>query len=99
MLLVVEDSRPLLGEAAVNSDKSISHRLVLLASQGSGTSTIDNILLASDIKATIDALKKLGVDISLDGKRCRIKGIGVGKLLPTEEAIDMGNSGTGARLL
>ena len=43
----------------VESDKSISHRSLLIASQCIGISSINNILESEDIKNTILCLKKL----------------------------------------
>ena len=48
---------------AVESDKSISHRALLIASQCLGTSYIKNILESEDVYNTITCLKKLGVNI------------------------------------
>jgi len=47
----------------VESDKSISHRSLLLASQCIGISKIENILESEDVQNTIACLKKLGVKI------------------------------------
>ena len=47
----------------VESDKSISHRSLLIASQCIGPSSIENILESEDVKNTINCLKKLGVKI------------------------------------
>ena len=46
---------------SVESDKSISHRSLLIASQCIGVSNINNILESEDVKNTIICLKKLGV--------------------------------------
>ena len=47
----------------VEGDKSISHRALLIASQGIGTSKLKNILESEDVQNTIFCLKKLGVKI------------------------------------
>ena len=47
----------------VESDKSISHRSLLIASQCIGLSNINNVLESDDIRNTIICLKKLGVKI------------------------------------
>jgi len=44
----------------VESDKSISHRSLLIASQCIGLSNIDNVLESDDIRNTIICLKNLG---------------------------------------
>ena len=44
---------------SVESDKSISHRSLLIASQCIGPSKISNILESGDVKNTISACKNL----------------------------------------
>ncbi len=53
----------------VESDKSISHRSLLIASQCIGISKVDNLLESEDVKNTIKCLKDLGVKISLKNER------------------------------
>ena len=47
----------------VESDKSISHRALLIASQCIGPSNIKGVLESEDVKNTIKCLKNLGVKI------------------------------------
>ena len=47
----------------VESDKSISHRALLIASQCIGPSTLKNILKSEDVSNTVICLKNLGVKI------------------------------------
>ena len=47
----------------VDSDKSISHRALLISSQAFGISKIKGLLQAQDVLNTISALKKLGIKI------------------------------------
>jgi 3-phosphoshikimate 1-carboxyvinyltransferase len=88
------------GEVAVPGDKSISHRAVIFASQCIGTTHISGLLESEDVLCTIDALKKMGVGVrqQVQGE-WEIDGVGVGGLLEPEGVLDMGNSGTAARLL
>ena len=46
----------------VSSDKSLSIRAVLLASQAVGISTITNILESEDVLWAIKSVKKLGIE-------------------------------------
>ena len=46
----------------VSSDKSISIRSVLLASQAIGTSKISNLLESEDVFNTLKTIKKLGIN-------------------------------------
>ena len=61
----------------VESDKSISHRSLLIASQCIGTSIISNILEGEDVKNTILCLKKLGVKIFKKNKNYIVHGNGL----------------------
>ena len=46
----------------VSSDKSISIRSILLASQAVGVSKITNLLESEDVLNTLKAIKKLGIN-------------------------------------
>ena len=46
----------------VSSDKSLSIRSVLLASQAVGTSKISNLLESEDVLNALKAIKKLGIN-------------------------------------
>ena len=46
----------------VASDKSISIRSILLASQAVGVSKISNLLESEDVLNTLKAIKKLGIN-------------------------------------
>lgn len=97
------------GTVSVPGDKSISHRALLLSSQVRGTTVIDGLLEGEDVLNTAKALRQMGVQIERrsqdSGNRQRghhqwmVKGVGVGGLAESTEVLDMGNSGTGARLL
>lgn len=89
-------SSSLFGAAFAPGDKSLSHRALILASLAEGRSVIHGLLDSADVRSTAIALQKLGSRI----ERCRGNWnvIGGGWQTP-EQAIDCGNSGTGARLL
>ena len=85
---------------AVESDKSISHRSLLLASQCIGISKIENILESEDVKNTIICLKKLGVKIQKKNKNYLVYGNGLASFKkPKNNSLYAGNSGTLARML
>ena len=84
----------------VESDKSISHRSLLIASQCIGISKIDNILESEDVKNTIVCLKKLGVKIIKKNKNYLVFGNGFNSFKkPKNNLLYAGNSGTLARML
>lgn len=98
--LTARRASDLKGIFRVPSDKSISHRSLLLGSQASGVVRVKHLLEADDVMATKAALEALGVVIKKqsDGDWI-VEGVGVGNLKPTDSCIDMGNTGTGVRLL
>jgi 3-phosphoshikimate 1-carboxyvinyltransferase len=96
-------SRPvagLKGSARPPGDKSISHRALILGACAVGVSEIEGLLGADDVMATAGALEAMGARIvHSDDGRTRVTGVGVGGLSEPERELDLGNSGTGARLL
>lgn len=88
------------GTVSVPGDKSISHRALMFASQALGTTTITGLLEGEDVLNTARALKQLGVSIEkIKTGNWRVEGVGVGGLKESPLALDMGNAGTGARLM
>lgn len=87
------------GELRVPGDKSISHRAALLSALAEGTSTIRGFLHGDDCLATLTALRILGVEIADQDGQLQVEGVGLGGLKAPQSPLDMGNSGTGMRLL
>ena len=56
----------------VSGDKSISIRWLLFSSLASGVSTAKNLLMSQDVIATIKAIKKLGIKVSLKNDTCKV---------------------------
>ncbi len=81
-------------------DKSVSHRALMLAGVAVGETKIDGLLEGEDVLATAAALRALGVEVERTGPgRWQVHGRGIGGLAEPENVLDMGNSGTAARLL
>jgi 3-phosphoshikimate 1-carboxyvinyltransferase len=99
MDLISHASHPLAGDAVLPGDKSISHRALLLGALACGTSRIHGLLEGADVGATRRALAALGVGVERTGGAIEIAGLGVGGLHPPGDVLDLGNSGTGVRLL
>src|SRR5262249_50824555 len=97
--LAAHASVSLKGTVTVPGDKSISHRALMLAAMNVGTTTIRGLLAGEDVLNTAGALRRMGVDIQIEGGSCTVRGVGVGGLAEPDGVLDMGNSGTGARLL
>ena len=88
------------GTARAPGDKSISHRALILGAVAVGETIVEGLLEASDVAATAGALRCLGVDVErLNAAHWRVGGVGVGGLAEPSQVLDLGNSGTGARLL
>jgi len=86
------------GTVAVPGDKSLTHRLLLLAGLAPGRSRLRGALTSLDARSTAGLLRALGVrvsplrpgaDILVDGRR---------RLSAPARVLDCGNSGTSARL-
>ncbi|MDX2265075.1 MAG: 3-phosphoshikimate 1-carboxyvinyltransferase [Hyphomicrobiales bacterium] len=92
-------SGPLTGAVTVPGDKSISHRALILGALATGETMVTGLLEAEDIMATAQAVRQLGAVVERDGAVWRVFGRGVGGLTQPDEPLDLGNSGTGARLL
>ncbi len=91
---------PLAGTFSVPGDKSISHRALMLASQVLGGTEISGLLEGEDVLHTARALRLLGVRIEQKEElRWHVQGVGVGGLSESADILDMGNSGTGTRLM
>ncbi|MBS1031405.1 3-phosphoshikimate 1-carboxyvinyltransferase [Gluconobacter cerinus] len=98
-LTVSASPKGLSGRTLVPGDKSISHRSLMLASLAHGRTKVYGLLEGEDVLRTADAMRALGATITRDGAVWTIDGRGVGELTEPADVLDMGNSGTAARLL
>ena len=84
----------------VSSDKSLSIRCVLLASQAVGISKLSNLLESEDVLNALKAIKKLGINYIKKNGIYEINGFGLNGFNTKKKlVIDAGNSGTLARLI
>ena len=84
----------------VAGDKSLSIRWVLMASQTTGKSTANNLLMSGDVLAAINAIKRLGIKVKVENNYCEIFGNGInGFRYKKNLTIDAKNSGTLGRLI
>lgn len=86
------------GVLKLPGDKSISHRAVMFSALAEGTSSIENISDAEDVKSTISCFEQLGCSFETSGHRLLVKGRGFRNFI-TPETLYAGNSGTTARLM
>jgi 3-phosphoshikimate 1-carboxyvinyltransferase len=88
------------GRVRVPGDKSISHRSVILTSLAEGTSRIRGFLAGEDSLCTARSFAQMGVRIDgLGTTELVVHGAGRGGLQTPTADLDMGNAGTGMRLM
>ncbi len=98
--IIANLSTNLTGSITIAGDKSISHRSIILGALSIGETTVDGLLESQDILATISAMQAFGAEIEKKAdKKWHINGLGVGGLDEPEKVLDLGNSGTGVRLI
>ena len=91
---------PLSGSIGIPGDKSISHRALMFAALAIGETRIEGLLEGEDVMRTAAAMRQLGADVTQDAPGTwRVAGRGIGGLTEPADVLDMGNSGTAARLL
>ncbi len=78
-------------------DKSISHRVLMLAALARGTSELTGLLTGADVKSTARVLRQLGIAVApIREGVVTVKGA---RLTPHAAPLNCGNSGTTARLV
>jgi len=88
------------GRLRAPGDKSVSHRALILAALAVGRTRVTGLLEGEDVLRTAAAMGALGAAIRRgDDGAWLIDGVGIGGLAEAEDVLDLGNSGTGARLL
>jgi 3-phosphoshikimate 1-carboxyvinyltransferase len=99
-LLVSRKAGALSGAMPIPGDKSISHRALILGSLAIGTTRVSGLLEGADVMSTKNALVALGAEIERDDDGVwQITGVGLNGMVSPTSPLDLGNSGTGARLL
>jgi len=98
LVLEPANGRALKGRLRAPGDKSISHRALLIAARAEGRSRIRGLSKGEDVRHTLDAVVALGAEVERAGDELYIDG-GASRLREPEALVDVGNSGTGIRLL
>jgi 3-phosphoshikimate 1-carboxyvinyltransferase len=99
-MLIAHPAGTLRGTIRVPGDKSISHRALMFAALAIGETRIDGLLEGEDVLRTAAAMRALGARVTQHAPSVwRVTGAGLGALREPEDVLDMGNSGTAARLL
>ncbi len=87
------------GSVRVPGDKSITHRVLLLAGLTRGTSHIGGALTSLDAQSSARVLRQLGVELTPLRKGATITVKGRGRFRAPDGTLFCGNSGTTTRLL
>jgi 3-phosphoshikimate 1-carboxyvinyltransferase len=95
-----EPSGPLHGRLRPPGDKSMSHRAFILGLLCVGRTDVEGLLEGADVLNTGEACRALGARIERHGEgRWSVFGMGLGALLAPRATLDVGNAGTGTRLM
>jgi 3-phosphoshikimate 1-carboxyvinyltransferase len=98
--MTAHKSGPLRGTASVPGDKSISHRALIFGAMAVGETRITGLLEGQDVLDTARAMQAFGAVVQQQGPGAwTVQGVGVGGFSEPADVIDVGNSGTGARLI
>lgn len=97
--MIFQPVKHLRGEVTIPGDKSISHRAVMFGSLAEGTTEVTNFLQGADCLSTIDAFRKMGIEIENTPEKILVHGRGLHGLTAPSSVLDMGNSGTTTRLI
>ncbi len=95
----VHGARRLRGTVRVPGDKSLSHRSLLFNALATGEARVRGFLDGADCRATLAALRAMGVAITEEGDTLLVRGAGPDGLREPENVLDCANSGTTTRLL
>jgi 3-phosphoshikimate 1-carboxyvinyltransferase len=93
----LQPARHIAGELRLPGDKSISHRVALIAALGEVSSEISNFSTAADCASTLSCLRELGV--SIEQKQDKVVFTGGQELSAPRGPLDCGNSGSTLRML
>lgn len=97
MKLIVRKSR-LAGKVLIPASKSHTIRAIAIASLAEGESTIRRPLVSGDTQSAVQCYRALGAKIDTTDPECwKVSGTG-GAIQPSQEIIDVGNSGTTLRI-
>jgi 3-phosphoshikimate 1-carboxyvinyltransferase len=87
------------GRLRVPGDKSVSHRALLLAALASGRSSLRGLSHGDDVVHTAAAIQAFGASLATAADGTVTVTGGLDRLREPDRVVDVGNSGTGIRLL
>lgn len=96
---LIRPARNVHGSLRLPGDKSISHRYAMLGAFAEGTSHFSNFSTGADCASTLACMEALGAKVNrLDGDAVEVTGV-AGRVKPSEQPLDCGNSGSTMRML
>lgn len=96
---IIRPARNVLGSLRLPGDKSISHRYGMLAAFAEGTSRFSNFSTGADCSSTLACMQALGAKVTrLHDGVVEVTGV-AGKVTPSSEPLDCGNSGSTMRMI
>jgi len=101
---LIRPARNVYGSLRLPGDKSISHRYGMLAAFADGVSRFTNFSTGADCASTLGCMEALGAKVNKIGDGAigdgvvEITGI-AGRVIPTSNALDCGNSGSTMRMM
>lgn len=89
------------GEVTIPGSKSLSNRILLLATLAKGETLVTNLLNSDDIRHMLTALEQMGVDYQLsdDKSQCTVTGLAGPINVEQAQSLFLGNAGTAMRPL
>ena len=99
--VIVDRPERIRASIRVPSDKSISHRALILNAIATGTARVEALLESEDVRSTERCLRALGarIDWPEGGATATIEGSGLHGLYESDDVLNCGNSGTTMRIL
>src|SRR6187401_3137822 len=94
----IRPARRFRGGFRLPGDKSISHRVAILAALAEGESRFGNFSSAGDCRSTLACLQAIGVQVAAE-QPVTVTGGGPEALRPPSMILDAGNSGSTLRML
>ena len=96
---LIRPARNISGSLRLPGDKSISHRYAMLGAFAEGTSRFTNFSTGADCASTLACMEALGAKVNRIGKDAvEVTGVG-GRVTPSAEPLDCGNSGSTMRMI
>ncbi len=95
----INHSHRVRGALQTPGDKSISHRALIFTSIARGTSRIEGLATSNDCRATLECIRRLGIEVEERDSSLIVHGKGLRGYRQPSTSLDAGNSGSTIRML